>query len=204
MSGDRQLIYFYTCGDREYDIMTNTNIRELPPGHKQGAVPSSWPLRVMTLLIILATVLLAGIPPALTLMRRADAQVALGNAKTVRLSLQLASKEAYAASLPFWSASEAGGVTERVRDKVLKDTKTPGDFWVLQTDKDGYEVLMFLYQEGDFTVLYQKEPQSYQVFYNQSFIKTHYPQAGLGLSRQQAVPGQVFAGKINKWKGQGL
>ena len=162
--------------------MTNTNITELPPDHKQDAASSPWPLRVMTFLIILTTVLLAGIPPALTMMRRADAQVALGNAKTVRLSLQLTSKEAYAASLPFWSASEPGGVTERVRDKVLKDTKTPGDFWVLQTDKGGYEVLMFLYQEGDFTVLYQKEPQSYQVFNNQTVIKTHYTQTIRALS----------------------
>lgn len=153
-------------------MMTNMNRTDLPQEHKKNTAASPWPLRAVTLLIILLTILLAGIPPALTLMRRADAQVALGNAKTIRLALQLASREAYGASLPFWSATDTGGVTKKVRNRVLTDTKTPGDFWVLQTDSAGYEVLRFLYQEGDFTVLYQKEPQSYQVFYNQTYIKT--------------------------------
>lgn len=158
--------------------MTNMNVADFKDENKRRDVFSFWLLRGMVFLVVLITVFLAGIPLALTLMRRADAQVALGNAKTVRLALQLTSKEAYAASLPFCSASEPGGVTEWVRDRVLRDTKMPGDFWVLQTDKDGYEVWMFLYQEGDFTVLYQREPQSYQVFYSQSYIKTHYPVLG--------------------------
>ena len=45
---------------------------------------------------------------------------------------------------------------------------------MLQTDESGYEVLRFLYREGDFTVNYCKEPLSYEVYYQQSYIQTEY------------------------------
>lgn len=130
--------------------------------------------RALSVIVIVLAVVTAAVPGVLAMMRRADAQVALGNAKSLRLALQLASTEAYGAGKPFGDAAQAGGVTEEVWRKVLMDSKVPGDFWVLQTDESGYEVLRFLYQEGDFTVSYCKEPLVYEVYYRQAYIKTEY------------------------------
>lgn len=107
-------------------------------------------------------------------MRRADAQVALGNAKSLRIALDVASTEAYGAGRPFRDSSSQGGVAGEVWRKVLMDSKAPGDFWVLQTDESGYEVLRFLYQEGDFMVSYCKEPLTYEVYYQQTYIWAQY------------------------------
>lgn len=126
----------------------------------------------LTILTIVLAIIVAAIPGALLLMRRADAQVALGNAKSLRIALQVAARETYAADFPFCDTSGHGGVTEEVWQQVLMDSKVPGEFWVLQTDESGYEVTRFLYQEGDFTVIYTKEPLSYQVYYQQSYIQT--------------------------------
>lgn len=128
---------------------------------------------VLTVITILLAILVAGIPGALTIMRRADAQVALGNAKSLRIALAAASTRCYAAGRPFADSSCEGGVTEDVWREVLTDSKVPGDFYVLQTDQSGYEVLRFSYQEGDFTVLYCKEPLTYEVYYRQLYIQTN-------------------------------
>lgn len=130
--------------------------------------------RLLTLLVILLAVLTAAIPGALAIMRRADAQVALGNAKSLRIALQAASTEAYAAGKPFLDVSANGGVTDEVWQEVIMNSKVPGDFWVLQAGEDGYEVLRFLYQEGDFTVYYCKEPLVYEVYYQQQYIRTQF------------------------------
>ncbi len=129
-------------------------------------------IRILSLMVLILAIVTAAIPSTLAIMRRADAQVALGNAKSLRMALQVASTEAYAAGAPFSDASQIGGVTEEVWRKVIVDSKVPGDFWVLQTDESGYEVLRFLYQEGDFTVSYSKEPLVYEVYYQQTYIQT--------------------------------
>lgn len=126
----------------------------------------------LTILTIVLAIIVAAIPGALLLLRRADAQVALGNAKSLRIALQVAARETYAADFPFCDASAYGGVTEEVWQQVLMDSKVPGEFWVLQTDESGYEVTRFLYQEGDFTVIYTKEPLKYEVYYQQAYIET--------------------------------
>lgn len=131
-------------------------------------------VKFLSVLVLVLAVLTAAVPGTLTIMRRADAQVALGNAKSLRIALQVASTEAYGAGRPFRDPSLEGGVTEEVWRKALMDSKAPGDFWVLQTDESGYEVLRFLYREGDFTVSYCKEPLSYEVYYQQSYIQTEY------------------------------
>ena len=131
-------------------------------------------IRFLTLLVILLAVLTASVPGILTIMRRADAQVALGNAKSLRIALQAASTEAYGSGRSFRSLSGTGGVTEEVWREVLLRSKAPGDFWVLQTDESGYEVMRFVYQEGDFTVTYCKEPLSYEVYYRQPYIQTSF------------------------------
>lgn len=126
----------------------------------------------LTILTIVLAIIVAAIPGALLLLRRADAQVALGNAKSLRIALQVAARENYAADFPFCDTSGYGGVTKEVWQRVLMDSKVPGEFWVLQTDESGYEVTRFLYQEGDFTVIYTKEPLKYEVYYQQSYIET--------------------------------
>ena len=131
---------------------------------------------VLTVITILLAILVAGIPSALTIMRRADAQVALGNAKSLRIALQTASTECYAAGRPFRDIAGQGSVTEDVWKEAITNSKVPGDFWVLETDKSGYEIQRFYYQEGDFTVFYSKEPLTYEVFYQQSYIQTEFPE----------------------------
>jgi len=51
--------------------------------------------------------------------------------------------------------------------------KAPGDFWVLQTDETGYQVLRFIYQEGEYTVWYQADdPSPYKVYHEETMIDT--------------------------------
>ena len=129
-------------------------------------------IRFLTITVLVLAVLVAAVPGTLVIMRRADAQVALGNAKSLRVALQVASTEAYGAGRPFGDVTARGGVTEEVWQAVLMDSKVPGDFWILQTDESGYEVERFVYQEGDFTVSYCKEPLTYEVHYRQMYIQT--------------------------------
>ena len=129
-------------------------------------------IRFLTITVLVLAVLVAAVPGTLVIMRRADAQVALGNAKSLRVALQVASTEAYGAGRPFGDVTARGGVAEEVWQAVLMDSKVPGDFWILQTDESGYEVERFVYQEGDFTVSYCKEPLTYEVHYRQMYIQT--------------------------------
>lgn len=129
-------------------------------------------IRALSVIVLILAIVTASIPGILAIMRRADAQVALGNAKSLRLALQVASTEAYAAGRPFGDAAQTGGIAGESWRKVITDSKIPGDFWVLQTDESGYEVLRFLYQEGNFTVSYIKEPLAYQVYYQEAYIET--------------------------------
>ena len=63
-------------------------------------------VKFLSVLVLILAVLTAAVPGTLTIMRRADAQVALGNAKSLRIALQVASTEAYGAGRPFRSASQ--------------------------------------------------------------------------------------------------
>ena len=141
------------------DRLSNLNSKKLP-------------IYLLTILVIILTAVVAAIPGALLLMRRADAQVALGNAKSLRIALQVAARESYALDAPFCDSSCRAGVTAEVWQRVITDSKVPGDFWVLQMDDSGFEVQRFLYQEGDFTVVYCKDPLSYEVYYQQAYIQT--------------------------------
>lgn len=133
---------------------------------------SRYLIRALSVIVLILAIVTASVPGILAIMRRADAQVALGNAKSLRLALQVASTEAYAAGRPFGDAAQTGGIAGESWRKVITDSKIPGDFWVLQTDESGYEVLRFLYQEGNFTVSYIKEPLAYQVYYQEAYIET--------------------------------
>ena len=132
-----------------------------------------WIKAGLQILIIILLAIVTVIPGALRLLYRADAQVALGHSKSVRLALQVTGKESYGRNDTFTDASREGGVTESVRKEVLMLSKAPGDFWVLQTDETGYQVLRFIYQEGEYTVWYQADdPSPYKVYHEETMIDT--------------------------------
>lgn len=135
-----------------------TQRRDTSAPIKYGAV--SWWLTVACV-ILLAVVALAG--SVLGLLYRADAHVALGNAKTVRMALYAASIEAYGENRPFADPVHEGGVTKAVYADVLTACKVPGDFEVLRMAEDGYTVLKMMYTEGDFTVMYTADPVTWEV-----------------------------------------
>ena len=59
-------------------------------------------IRALSVIVLILAIVTASVPGILAIMRRADAQVALGNAKSLRLALQMASTEAYAAGPWNW------------------------------------------------------------------------------------------------------
>ena len=132
---------------------------------KKTRTKHRWIKGLILILIIILLAIVTVIPGALRLLHRADAQVALGNAKSVRLALQVTGQECYGKGGTFFDASREGGVAESIRTEVLNLSKTPGDFWVLQMAEDGYTVKKFVYREGDYTVWYTLEPKSYTVYY---------------------------------------
>lgn len=131
--------------------------------------------QALSILLLLLTTIVAAIPGVLHIMHRADAQVALGNAKSLRMALDATATVHYGSNQPFCDTSSIGGVTEEVWRQVITDSKVPGDFWILQMDKNGYEVQRFYYQEGDFTVTFCRKPLTYEVFYQQEIIQTDKP-----------------------------
>lgn len=128
-----------------------------------------------SLIIILAAIVTI-IPGALRLLHRADAQVALGHAKSVRLALQVTGQENYGIGDSFTDASQMGGVDESVYTSVMTLSKAPGEFWVLNVAEDGYTVTRFIYREDEYTVWYNSDPKSYEVYYNQQMIGSDTPE----------------------------
>ena len=123
---------------------------------------------LILMVLMLATVTV--VPGVLRLLYRADSQVALGHAKSVRMAFQVAGTESYGGNRKFCDITKEGGVTESVYTEVLELSKAPGDFWVLQTDETGYKVLQFVYREGEYTVWYQADPSSYTVYHENTMI----------------------------------
>lgn len=112
----------------------------------------------LTILPILLLTLFAGAPGVLRLVYRADAQVALGHAKSVRMAIQITGTEQYSKGKDFCDATQEGGVPEALYQKILNLSDAPGEFWVLQVGNDGYKVKQFVYREGNYTVWYQAPP----------------------------------------------
>lgn len=129
-------------------------------------------VRILTVAALLLLAIVLTLPGALRLLYRADAQVALGNAKVVRQALQAVGTKCYGQDTRFGDAASKGGVTEEVYREVLMLSKAPGDFWVLQLKKDGCTVERFLYQENEYTVYFQEDPVSYEVYREEQYIRT--------------------------------
>ena len=131
-----------------------------------------WIRSWLTVLMILMLAIVAVIPGVLRLIYRADAQVALGHAKTVRMAMKTTAIEQYGVDSAFSDASCQGGVAEGLYEEILWLSKAPGDFWILQMDKDGYQVQQFIYQEGEYTVWYTADPGQYTVYHENTMIDT--------------------------------
>ena len=132
-----------------------------------------WIRLALNVLLILLLIIVLDILGVLRLIYRADSQVALGNAKSVRIAFQVTGTELYGSNGPFCDASWKGGVATGLYDEIIKLSKVPGDFWVLQTDETGYQVLRFIYQEGEYTVWYQADdPSPYKVYHEETMIDT--------------------------------
>lgn len=67
-----------------------------------------WIKSVLMVLIIILLAIVTVIPGALRLLHRADAQVALGHAKSVRLALQVTGQECYGRSGTFFRRFPGG------------------------------------------------------------------------------------------------
>lgn len=132
-----------------------------------------WMHRVLNLLVIILLVFVLAIPGMLRLIYRADSQVALGNAKSVRMAFQVTGTEAYGRNEAFCDASKEGGIREGLYEEILSLSKVPGDFWVLQTDETGYQIRKFVYIEGEYTVWYDADASSvYTVYHEDTMIDT--------------------------------
>lgn len=107
-----------------------------------------WLKKSLTFLTILLQPLFAGAPGVLRLVYRADAQVALGHAKSVRMAIRITGTEQYSKGKGFCDAPREGGVTEALYQKILNISDAPGEFRVLQVGNDGYKVKQLVYR-GD-------------------------------------------------------
>lgn len=129
-------------------------------------------IRWLSIVTIILLAVVASIPGVMRVMYRADAQVALGHAKSLRTAFEIASTEAYGNGTTYFDASCEGGVKESTYVDILDTTKIPGDFWVTQVSKDRHYVTQFVYQEGEFTVWYTSEPKKFEVYHNDTYIET--------------------------------
>lgn len=132
-----------------------------------------WLRMALNILVVTLLVIVLLIPGVLRLMYRADSQVALGNAKSVRMAFQVIGSELYGSNETFGDASQKGGIREGLYEEVIRLSKAPGEFWVLQTDETGYQIQKFIYVEGEYTIWYQADaPSSYTVYHEDVMIDT--------------------------------
>lgn len=84
-----------------------------------------WIRSWLTVLLILLLAVVALIPGVLNILYRADAQVALGHAKTVRMALKTTAIEQYGVNGAFSDASCQGGVAEGLYEDIIWLSKAP-------------------------------------------------------------------------------
>lgn len=112
-------------------------------------------LTIYLLIIILLAIVLV-VPGVLRLIYRADSQVALGNAKSVRMATQVIATQQYG-----------------LYEEILQLSEAPGDFWILQMEDDGYTVRQFVYRENEYTVWYDADADAkYLVYHEDNIIHT--------------------------------
>lgn len=115
-----------------------------------------WIRMTIYLLIIILLAIVLVVPGVLRLIYRADSQVALGNAKSVRMATQVIATQQYG-----------------LYEEILQLSEAPGDFWILQMEDDGYTVRQFVYRENEYTVWYDADADAkYLVYHEDNIIHT--------------------------------
>lgn len=129
-------------------------------------------LTIYLLIIILLAIVLV-VPGVLRLIYRADSQVALGNAKSVRMATQVIATQQYGGDNAFCDATREGGIADGLYEEILQLSEAPGDFWILQMEDDGYTVRQFVYRENEYTVWYDADADAkYLVCHEDNIINT--------------------------------
>lgn len=129
-------------------------------------------LTIYLLIIILLAIVLV-VPGVLRLIYRADSQVALGNAKSVRMAAQVIATQQYGGDNAFCDATREGGIADGLYEEILQLSEAPGDFWILQMEDDGYTVRQFVYRENEYTVWYDADADAkYLVCHEDNIIHT--------------------------------
>ncbi len=144
-----------------------TPMTQSPTPSTRSTTIYDWIRRCLLYLAILLLAAAAVTPGVLRLFYRADAQVALGHAKSVRMAIQVAATERYGQNRIFSDTSSKGGVAEGIYEEILELSAAPGDFQVLRTGTDGYTLKEFVYREGACTVWYTADPSNYQVYHEE-------------------------------------
>lgn len=128
--------------------------------------------RVLLFFVCLLLVVVIVVPGVLQLMYKADARVALGHAKTVRMAFVSLAKEQYGKGEELFDVTTPGHIKEGLYDDVIQLSKVPGDFWILETDETTLEVKQFIYQEGGYSVWYNANQGGYKVYRESQMMDT--------------------------------
>ncbi|MEI3279996.1 MAG: hypothetical protein V8R46_04135 [Eubacterium ramulus] len=132
-----------------------------------------WIRLIMYLLLIILLAIVLVVPGVLRLIYRADSQVALGNAKSVRMAAQVIATQQYGGDNAICDATREGGIADGLYEEILQLSEAPGDFWILQMEDDGYTVRQFVYRENEYTVWYDADADAkYLVCHEDNIIHT--------------------------------
>lgn len=141
------------------------------PGKKKTKY--HWIRLALYLLIIILLAIVLVVPGVLRLLYRADSQVAMGNARSVRMAAQVIATQQYGRNEAFCDVTREGGIADGLYEEILQLSEVPGDFWILQVQEDGYTVRQFVYREGEYTVWYDADADSkYTVYHEETMINT--------------------------------
>lgn len=128
-------------------------------------------LRVVLITLVVVLAVLLVLWPGLTeLIYRADARVALSNARSLNTALRVTALTEYGSNNGFCDFTQEGGLTESAYSSALSLSHAPGTFQVLRVSEDGYTVESFVYFEGEFTVWYSGSDSSYTVYHEDTML----------------------------------
>ncbi|WP_294783404.1 hypothetical protein [uncultured Eubacterium sp.] len=140
---------------------------------KKIKIKYNWIRLAIYLLIIILLAIVLVVPGVLRIMYRADSQVAMGNARSVRMAAQVIATQQYGRNEAFCDVTREGGIADGLYEEILQLSEVPGDFWILQVEEDGYTVCRFVYREGEYTVWYDADAEDrYTVYHEKSMINT--------------------------------
>ena len=78
-----------------------------------------WIRFILTTLTVIMLAIVTVVPGVLRLMYRADSQVALGHAKSVRMALQVIATEQYGRREVLCDASQEGGIANGLYEEII-------------------------------------------------------------------------------------